>query len=228
MIRASARLDQLPDAELVALAQAGGRDGLDVLLRRHYDRLHAVCRRITVNEADAYDATQEAMVSIARGIRRFDGSSTFSTWAYRVATNASLDELRRRKRRPVPTVFDDHGSRSGPGDPSSGFVDATTVAFDDDERLPLDDRTALRVDVDRALAGLPVDFRVAVILRDLCGLDYAEIAEILGVPGGTVRSRIARGRAALLPALGNFAGASKRPTSAQPSLAADEAHHADD
>ena len=64
MIRASARLDQLPDAELVALAQAGGRDGLDVLLRRHYDRLHAVCRRITVNEADAYDATQEAMVSI--------------------------------------------------------------------------------------------------------------------------------------------------------------------
>ena len=63
------------------------------------------------------------------------------------------------------------------------------------------DVTSLRVDVDAALSGLPVDFRVAVVLRDLCGLDYDEIADICGVPGGTVRSRIARGRAALAAAL---------------------------
>ena len=211
MTRASARLELLSDAELVAVAQAGDRNGLDVLLRRHFDRLHAVCRRITGNEADAHDATQEALVSIAKGIRRFDGSSAFSTWAYRVATNASLDELRRRKRRPEPTVFADHPTSRGRTDATTRWTDPTTTAFMANEGLSLEDQTALRVDVDRALAAIPVDFRLAVVLRDLCGLDYAEIAQVLGVPGGTVRSRIARGRAALLPVLGNRTAVPQRP-----------------
>ena len=69
-----------------------------------------------------------------------------------------------------------------------------------------------RVDVEVALAQLPVDFRTAVVLRDLCGLDYAEIAEVLSIPPGTVRSRIARGRAALVPLLGNQTPPADRPT----------------
>ena len=81
-------------------AQAGDRGALDQLLRRHYDRMHAVCRRITGNEADAADAAQEAMIAVVRGLARFDGRSAFGTWVYRIATNASLDELRRRRRRP--------------------------------------------------------------------------------------------------------------------------------
>ena len=74
---------------------------LDSLLRDHYSMIRSVCRRILLNDADADDATQNAMIAIARGYETFDGRSTFSTWAYRIATNSALDELRRRKRRPL-------------------------------------------------------------------------------------------------------------------------------
>ena len=158
-----------------------------------------MCRRLAGNEADAFDATQEALIAIARGIRRFDGRAAFSTWAYRVATNACLDELRRRKRRAVPGLPDDLGV---------GEVSATaSVAID-----VLPDRLA----IDAALAELPEEFRAPVVLRDLCDLDYAEIAAALGIPPGTVRSRIARGRAQLARRLapGNQPDPTGRPTSA--------------
>ena len=74
-------------------AQAGDRDALDQLLRRHYDRLHAVCRRLAGATRDADDATQEAMIRIVRGLHAFDGRSCVSTWGYRIATNTALDEL---------------------------------------------------------------------------------------------------------------------------------------
>ena len=169
----------------MAAAQAGDRGALDTLLRRHHDRLYALCRRVTGNDADGADACQEALIAIVRSLDRFDGRSAFSTWAYRVATNACLDELRRRRRRPEPGLPDDDVG-GGAGDRRAGgdaFADVDT-----------------RVAVDAALAGLPAEYRVAVVLRDLCGLAYGEIAEVLDVPIGTVRSRIARGRAALMPA----------------------------
>jgi RNA polymerase sigma-70 factor (ECF subfamily) len=164
----------------VRAAQDGDVGALDALLRRHHDRVYAVCRRLAGNEADALDATQEALIAIARGIRRFDGRAAFTTWAYRVATNACLDELRRRGRRPTPGLPDDVGTGARSGVPAAA-IDA------------LPDRMA----IDAALAELPEDFRAAVVLRDLCDLDYAEIAAVLGIPPGTVRSRIARGRAQL-------------------------------
>jgi RNA polymerase sigma-70 factor (ECF subfamily) len=186
----------------VRAAQQGDRAALDALLRRHHDRIHAVCRRLAGNEADALDATQEALIAIVRGIRRFDGRAAFSTWAYRVATNACLDELRRRKRRPVLGALDDVGRVDAGGAPA--------VAI---EVLP--DRLA----VDDALAQLPEEFRAPVVLRDLCDLDYAEIGDILGIPPGTVRSRIARGRAQLARRLadsarGNQVVPAERPTTA--------------
>jgi len=170
------------DAALVFRAQAGDRDALDQLLRRHYDQLYAVCRRLTGDDTDAADAAQEALLSVVRGLARFDGRSRFSTWAYRVAVNASFDELRRRRRRPTPTPDLARASRGEPA--------CTGSAGDPD-------RVAERIDVDAALSRLAPDFRAAVVLRDLCDLDYAEIAEVLDLPPGTVRSRIARGRAAL-------------------------------
>lgn len=147
-----------------------------------------MCRRLAGNEADALDATQEALIAIARGIRRFDGRAAFSTWAYRVATNASLDELRRRRRRPVLVDDLDDGAATG------GEVRQARSAGI--EGLP--DRLA----IDAALAQLPLEFRAPVVLRDLCDLDYAEIADVLDIPPGTVRSRIARGRAQLATLLG--------------------------
>ena len=95
------------DSVLVTAARQGDREALEALLRRHQDRLHGLCRRMLGNDHDAEDATQEAMIAIVRGLARFDGRSAFSTWAYRVATNAALDELRRKGRRPRPTTGED-------------------------------------------------------------------------------------------------------------------------
>ena len=145
------------------------------------------------NPADGADATQEALLAIVRGLPRFDGRAAFPTWAYRVATNACIDELRRRTRRPAPGLEEE---RLPPQvDPDPG------------------DQVAAHLDVDAALAALGVEHRTVVVLRDLCALDYAEIGEVLDIPPGTVRSRIARGRAALAAALtGNPVAPDRRPT----------------
>ena len=83
------------DDELVSAARQGDAAAMDALLRRHYDRVHAVCRRIAGSTRDADDAAQEAMIRIVRNLDKFDGRSAFGTWAYRIATNTSLDELRK-------------------------------------------------------------------------------------------------------------------------------------
>ena len=94
--------DRLNDEALVGAAQAGDRAALDALLRRHHDRVVAICRQLCRDRSDADDAAQEALIAIVRGLDRFDGRSRFSTWAYRVTTNCCMDELRRRRRRPEP------------------------------------------------------------------------------------------------------------------------------
>jgi RNA polymerase sigma-70 factor (ECF subfamily) len=172
---------RIEDAALVEAAQAGDRAALDQLLRRHYDRIHAVCRRIAGTTRDADDACQEALIKITRGLPRFDRKSAFGTWAYRIATNAAIDELRKRRRRPLLTAVDDEATHE-PVDPGA---------------LRRVDAVADRMAIDEALAELSDEFRVAVTLRDVADLDYAEIATILDVPVGTVKSRIARGRAML-------------------------------
>ena len=184
------------DAQLVAAAQAGDRLALDRLLRLHYDRVHAVCRRIVGTSHDADDAAQEAMIRIVKGLRSFDGRSSFGTWAYRIASNTALDELRKRRRRPLLHVVDDDGDVPEVADRlAERHVEAIV------ERLSLDD----------AIADLPDDFRAAVVLRDVADLDYSEIAEVLGVPIGTVKSRIARGRSLLADHLGNHGTPDERP-----------------
>jgi RNA polymerase sigma-70 factor, ECF subfamily len=175
--------------------RTGDRRALDQLLRRHHDRIAALCRRMCGNPTDGADATQEALIAVVRGLPRFDGRAAFSTWAYRVATNACLDELRRRSRRPLSGVAEDGAELNRRASPDGA------------------DAVAIRLDVDAGLARLPLEFRTAVVLRDLCGLDYAEIAEVLDIPAGTVRSRIARGRGQLADLLaGNPDGVDRRPT----------------
>lgn len=155
---------------------------MDLLLGRHYDRLFAVCRRMAGNDADAADACQEALMAIVRGLPRFDGRSTFKTWSYRVATNACLDELRRRQRRPLAVVED-------------------TDRISED--VSLDQQVADRVTLEDAIPRIPEEFRAPLVLRDVIGMDYAEIAATLELAPGTVRSRISRGRRHLADVLGN-------------------------
>lgn len=189
--------DDTHDEALARRAAAGDPGALDALLRNHSALIHGVCRRILGNPDDALDATQEALLAIARKIGSFDGRSKFSTWAYRVATNAALDESRRRSRRPLPS---ETLPETAPRVAGRAGTEASDAGLAD------------RLDVDAALARLPADYRAAVALRDLVGMDYAEIAAVLDIPPGTVRSRISRGRAALADLLGNRDAPSERPT----------------
>lgn len=173
------------DAELVDAAQRGDRGAMDELLRRHYDRVRAVCRRIAGTSRDADDAAQEAMIRIVRNLDRFDGRSAFGTWAYRIATNAAIDELRKRGRRPALHVVHDADDDHTP-EPADPLAQREVEAAPD------------RMAIEEALAALPEDFRLPVVMRDVGDLDYAEIAVELSVPIGTVKSRIARGRKMLL------------------------------
>lgn len=177
------------DDELVAAAQRGDRRALELLLRRHDERILVLCRRLCRDRGDAEDAAQNAMIAIVRGLPRFDRTAAFTTWSYRVATNACLDELRRRGRRPPPAdpehadlvlpLEDGHSPHPAP--------DPADAAVSDERRRTIQD----------ALDQLSDEFRLPVVLRDLADLDYAEIGEHLGLAPGTVRSRIARGRAKL-------------------------------
>ncbi len=169
----------------MAAAQDGDPGALEALLLRHHDRLRTLCRRMCGNEADADDATQEALIAVVRGLSGFDGRAAFTTWAHRVATNACLDELRRRARRPAPWAETDAAVGTGT------HVTGSTRRGDGTEAV------AARLDLDAALAALAPEVRAAVVLRDLVGYDYAAIAGILDIPLGTVRSRISRGRARL-------------------------------
>jgi RNA polymerase sigma-70 factor (ECF subfamily) len=164
------------------------KPSLDALLRENYSMIRSVCRRILLNDSDADDATQNALIAIARSYESFDGRSTFSTWVYRIATNAALDERRRRNRRPV-SLFSNDGQQVDIADTRS---DDEQSAFEASDYLA------------QGLAQIPEEFRVALVLRDVADLDYEEISQILGIPIGTVRSRIARGRGRLADILGNL------------------------
>lgn len=151
-----------------------------------------MCHRIVSNSADADDATQMALISVVRALPSFDRRSKFSTWVYRIATNAALDEIRRTKRRPLPADHDTLDAQVGPGTHSpTDAVDA-------------------HIDVTAALAQLPEEFRTTVVLRHVADLEYEEIAMALEIPVGTVRSRLARGRAQLAEILGNSPMTSQR------------------
>jgi len=161
------------DEELMRRAQGGDRNAVDSLLRRHYDKIRAVVHRIVINTHDAEDATQTALIAIARGIASFDGRSSLSTWMYRIATNAAIDEVRRIRRRPLPTDDD---------------VQLNQMTTDSNEA------TVTQMTVVQALRELPEEFRTALVLRHVADLEYEDIAAIQNVPVGTVRSRLSRAR----------------------------------
>ena len=148
---------------------------------RQYGRfLYKVAYRLTGNGDDAQDLVQEVLLRVRRGLATYQPVS-MEGWLSRIATNAFLDETRRRKRRPLSALPDDADRvvpASAPADEVSGSA-------------------TLPEELQRALAGLPDEYRAAVVLCDVVGLSYAEISDSLGVPVGTVRSRIHRGRAQL-------------------------------
>lgn len=186
----------------MARARKGDPRAVDDLLRAHYDTVRAVCHRIVINRADAEDATQHALLAVVRALPKFDGRSKFSTWVYRIATNAALDEVRRVRRRPLPAEdpFAPQGSR----------------ALDVDRTRDAADAVDSQMIVREALASLPEEFRTVIVLRHIADLEYEEIAVALDIPVGTVRSRLSRGRTHLADILGNQVPTIERQTGRNP------------
>ena len=204
--------DPRDDAVLLEAHVAGDREAFGVLFTRHRDRLWAVALRTTGNPEDAADALQDAMVSAFRRAESFRGDSAVTTWLHRVVVNACLDRLRRAKVRATDPLPDDLPERvAGPAADPATDPEAHAVA-DERRRLVL-----------AALARLPAGQRAALVLVDMEGYAVDEVARILEVPAGTVKSRCARGRARLATMLAELPvssglpdGTPTSPTASQP------------
>ena len=153
--------------------------------RSHGRFIYTVAYRLTGNHDEAQDLVQEVLLRVRRGLATYRPGS-MEAWLSRITTNAFLDEVRRKKRRPLEVVPDLPERVTG--------VDQEPLDVLDTSRLP--------EHIQEALKSLPIEFRSAVVLCDVVGLNYQEIAESLDVPVGTVRSRIHRGRAQLRTMLG--------------------------
>jgi len=174
------------DRELVQRAADGDRFAFSELVRRHERRVYNLAYRVLGREEDARDATQDAFLSALRKLSSYRGDAAFTTWMHRVTVNACYDILRKRKREPQAEL---------PEEPDEGPRHADHA-----------ETTAISVDVRRALLEVPFEFRAPLVMHDVQDLPYDQIAEILGVPVGTVKSRIHRGRVALAAALGERFG----------------------
>ena len=165
------------DVALLRAHVAGDRDAFGTLVRRHRDRLWAVALRTLGDREEAADALQDALVSAFRAADRFRGESAVTTWLHRIVVNACLDRVRRAQARPTTDLPE------------------VEIAEPDTDRETV-------LDVHAALARLPIEQRVAVVLVDMQGYPVADAAAALGVPIGTVKSRCSRGRARLAVLLG--------------------------
>lgn len=184
------------DRELIQRYLQGDLDAFDRLMEAHEDRVFAICLRMLRDREAALDATQETFITVFRKVSTFAGTAAFSTWLYRVAVNTCYDALRRSRRAPGP--LPEHHDP-----PDLTASDAFEAA-------------ELRPDLERGLSKIPAEFRAAVVLVDLEGLEIQAAAEVLGVAVGTVKSRLHRGRRHLAAVLGNLSGPTAPPIGEEP------------
>lgn len=182
------RVDRGPrDEELVRRFLEGDREAFAPLVERHEQKIYNLALRMLGRPEDARDATQDAFLTALRRLNTFRGEAAFSTWLHRVAVNACYDAMRKRRRQPMLELDPElqEPNIAGP-DTTAGVADA--------------------IDVRRALTLVPEDYRAVLILHDVQDLAYEEIASILDVPLGTVKSRLHRARISLARAMGIEAG----------------------
>jgi RNA polymerase sigma-70 factor (ECF subfamily) len=179
--------DPARDDELVRRYLAGDGDAFATLVRRHETRVFNLCLRVLGDREDAADAAQDTFLAALRKLTQFRGDAAFSTWLHRVAVNACYDLLRKRRRQPLLHLALEPGDAApepGPAAPDHA------------------DEVSGTRDAAAALARVPSEFRIALVLADVQDLPYEEIAKILDIPVGTVKSRVHRGRIALARAMG--------------------------
>ncbi len=164
------------DELILKQAQRGDIDAFEQLARKYQGKLYGLCLRLMKNEFDAADAAQEALLKIYQGLRTFSGRSSFGTWAYALTKNVCLDQLRKKKM--VLENIDDKL------DLADGEFDPPAVCLQNEDAR----------EIRRMLEELPREQSSVLVLREIDGYSYGEIAELLGISPGTVRSRLARGR----------------------------------
>ena len=179
------------EASLIADLKAGSEDAFAILIAQYHQPLYSLIVRSLDDPADASDITQEVFIKVFRSIRSFHGGSSLRTWLYRIALHEASNQRRwwsRHKRREITLDTP----------PSEQEDDAPTLAmiFADGHGTPLDhaQQGELRASVEDALRQLPEAFRTVVVLREIEGFSYEEIADVLSVNLGTVKSRLTRGR----------------------------------
>ena len=173
------------DKELVRRVQAGEHAAFDMLFIRYRHKVHGLVGRYVHAPEDVDDVVQEAFIKAYRALPRFRGESAFYTWLYRIAVNTAKNYLASRSRRPRSVELDADDADLG------DIAEALQDENDPEGALRQDE---LRDTVAAAIASLPEDLRSALTLREFDGLSYAQIAEIMDCPIGTVRSRIFRAR----------------------------------
>ena len=166
---------QRSDHDLLEAFLEGDNDAFSGLMERHEDRIFGLCLKMLHNRSDALEASQEVFITAFRRASSFRGDSAFGTWLYRIGINHCKDVLRKRK----DVLYES---------------DQLEIERVDPRQRNIDETAALRLDLSRALAELPDDYREAVVMHDLGAVPYEEIAIVTGVPVGTVKSRISRGR----------------------------------
>ena len=175
------------EGALIERSRRGDLDAFDRLVAAHQDRVYHAAYRITGNADDAHDAAQETFVKAFRALPRYRHEAAFATWLHRIAVNAALDIVRRRPQVPPVSLED---------------VVLPASAHNPDREA---ERREVQQRVHRALQQLSPDHRVIIVLRDLQGMAYEEIAAVLRIPLGTVRSRLSRARDALRRVLHDLA-----------------------
>jgi RNA polymerase sigma-70 factor, ECF subfamily len=184
----TAEEDPLHDVDLVRRILAGEEELFERLVRRYQSRILAHLSRMVGNRDDALDLSQEIFVKVFQALDRYNPEFKFSTWLFRIAGNAAIDHLRKRRLRTVPLEpSDSEGQRvSSPEYSNPGLDPYATL------------RNVERGDaIANAIQGLPQEFRELIALRHFTGLSYEEIAEIKGMPLGTVKNKLFRARAVL-------------------------------
>ncbi|MGH8279898.1 MAG: RNA polymerase sigma factor RpoE [Gammaproteobacteria bacterium] len=176
------------DQMLVARVQRGDRAAFDALVRKYQHRIVKLVSRYVHDSSEALDVAQEAFIKAFRAIPGFRGESAFYTWLYRIAINTAKNYLAAESRHPLDHDVD-------LSDPEQYELQARLSDLDTPERLLLTEE--IQHTVERAIDELPEDLRTAIVLREIEGMSYEEIAQTMSCPVGTVRSRIFRAREAI-------------------------------
>jgi RNA polymerase sigma-70 factor (ECF subfamily) len=187
----------MDELALIHSAQGGDLEAFNTLVLAHQDALFNTALRILGDEDRAADATQEAFLSAFRGLNGYRGGS-FKAWLMRTVTNACYDDLRRQKRRPTTPLEPE----TGDGEEMDSPRWLADPSLSPEQELEADE---LEHAIQHCLENLPTDFRVAVVMADIQGLDYSEVAQASRVPLGTIKSRLARARLRLRECLQGFA-----------------------